>query len=72
MAESGVWGTDFEMSVLAHKLNAIVYSFKAGEYWIACFANAIDKSLPQDVNCYIYYTGNHFDVVTSIHKRVRS
>jgi len=62
-----VWGTDFEMPVLAHKLNTIAHSFKTGEYWIACFANAIDKSLPDDVNCqsmYIYYTGNHFDVVT--------
>ena len=75
MAVNGVWGTDFEMSILAHKLNTIVYSYKEDEYWIACFANGIDKSIPKDINCqsmYIYYTGNHFDVVTSVHRRVRS
>jgi len=35
MAENGIWGTDFEMSMLAHKLATIVYSYKVGEYWIA-------------------------------------
>ena len=75
MAENGIWGTDFEMSILAHKLSTIVYSYKAGENWIACFANGIDKSIREDVNCksmYIFYTGNHFDVVTSIRRRLTS
>jgi len=58
-----------------NRLNTIVYSYKADEYWIACFDNGIDKSIPENVNCqfmHIYYTGNHFDVVTSIQRRVRS
>ena len=67
MAENGIWGTDFKMSILAHKFSTIVYSYKAGEYSIACFANCIDKSIREDVNCksmYIFNTGNHFVVVT--------
>ena len=29
MAVNGTWGTDFEMSVLAHQLNCVVYSYNA-------------------------------------------
>ena len=36
MAEEGTWGTDFEMCLLAHMLGSVVYSYKAGQYWIAC------------------------------------
>jgi len=47
MAESGMWGTDFEMSVLAQ---TVVNSFNATSgYWIACFANSIDKTILEDV-----------------------
>ena len=28
MAEDGTWGSDFELSVLAHLLNTPVYSFQ--------------------------------------------
>ena len=69
MAVSGTWGTDFEMTLLAHLLDTVVYSYKAGQFWIACFPKGIDHSLPEDVNkksMYIYYTGNHYDVVTGV------
>jgi len=33
MAVYGIWGSDFEMSILAYRLNTIVYSYKADEYW---------------------------------------
>ena len=73
MAESGMWGTDFEMSVLAHLLQTVVYSYNAtGGYWMACFAHSIDKTIPEDVNVksmYIHYTGNHFEVVTAVRRR---
>ena len=73
MAESGMWGTDFEMSVLAHLLQTFVYSHNAtGGYRIACFPNSIDKTIPEDVNVksmYIYHTRNHFEMVTSIRGR---
>ena len=59
MAENSIWGTDFEMSILAHKLSTIEYSYKAGEYWIACFANGIDKSTREDVNCKSMYIFLH-------------
>ena len=51
MSESGTWGTDFEMCVLAHLLQTVVYPYNAtGTYWIACFANSIDKTIPENIN----------------------
>ena len=50
-------------------LDIVVYSYKDGQFWIACFPKGIDHSLPEDVNkksMYIYYTGNHYDVVTKV------
>ena len=73
MASVGEWGTDFEMCLLAHMLDTVVYSYKAGQFWIACFLKGIDHSLPEDVSkrsLYIYYTGNHFNVVTRVLPRV--
>ena len=73
MASVGEWGTDFEMCLLAHMLDTVVYSYKAGQFWIACFPKGIDHSLPEDVSkrsLYIYYTGNHFNVVTRVLPRV--
>ena len=72
MARSGTWGTDFEMAILAHLLQTVVYSFKAGEYWLVVFPGSIDRTTPEDVSgksMYIYYTGNHFEVVTAIRRR---
>ena len=57
------------MTLLAHLLDTVVYSYKAGQFWIACFPKGIDHSLPENVNkksMYIYYTGNHYDVVTGV------
>ena len=65
----GTWGTNFEMTLLAHMLDTIVYSYKAGQYWIACSPHGIDHSLPEDVNrksLYIHYTGTHYEVVTGM------
>ena len=48
MANEGAWGTDLEMSLLAHMLDIVVYSYKAGQFWIACFPKfpkGIDHSL---------------------------
>jgi len=60
------------MSVLAHLLQTVVYSFNAtGGYWIACFAHSIDKTISEDVNIksmHIHYTGNHFEVVTAVRR----
>ena len=69
MDVEGSWGTDFEMTLLAHMLDTVVYSYKAGEFWAACFPKGIDHSLPEDVakkSLYIYYTGSHYDVVTRV------
>ena len=64
MAEGGMWGTDIEMSVLAHLLQTFVYSYSAtGGYWIACFPHSIDKTIPEDVqvkSMYICHTGIKF------------
>ena len=74
MAVDRTWGTDFEMCVLAHLLHTPVYSFQGSDYWLACFPHAIDRSVPQDVGCksmYIYLSNSHFEVVTSIRRRIR-
>ena len=62
------------MCVLAHLLHTPVYSFQGSDYWLACFPHAIDRSVPQDVRCksmYIYLSNSHFEVVTSIRRRIR-
>ena len=53
---------------VAHLLDTVVYSYKAGQFWIACFPKGIDHSLPEDVNkksIYIYYS-NHYDVIAGV------
>ena len=74
MATGGTWGTDFEMTLLAHILGTVVYSYNArGQFWIASFAHGIDRSLPQCTNVrsmYIHLRSNHFEVVTSVRNRV--
>jgi len=46
MADSGTWGTDFEMSVLAHLLQTIVYSYNTtGGIGLLAFPKALIKPL---------------------------
>ena len=70
MANNGTWGTDTEMCVLAHLLNAVVYNFNSSGYWLACSPHGIDRSIPYNVrskSLYIYnHHETHFDVVTDI------
>ena len=73
MAEDGTWGSDFELSVLAHLLNAPVYSFQGGgdNYWLACFPHGIDRRIPGHTNLpsiYIYLSRHHFQLVTAIRR----
>ena len=37
MATDGTWGTDFEMTLLAHMLDTVVYSYKAGHFGLLVF-----------------------------------
>lgn len=72
MAENGVWGTDFEMSVLAHKLDTPIYSYQGDtNYWLCCFPHAIDRSIPANVNVQSLYIflRSHFQVVTAVRRR---
>ena len=59
MARSGTWGTDFEMAIQAHLLQTVVYSFKAGEYWLAVFPGSIDRTIPEDVSGKSMYIKTH-------------
>ena len=75
MAENGVWGTDFELCVLAHLLNTPIYSYQGGDnnYWLGCFPHGIDRRIPETVNLrsiYIYLRRNHFQVVTAVRERL--
>ena len=49
MANNGTWGTDFEMAILAHLLQTVIYSFKAGEFWLAMFPGGVNRTIPEDV-----------------------
>ena len=69
MAVNGTWGTDFEMTVFAHLLNTVVYSYDSRQYWVACFPHGVDRRIPESVTCkslYIYLAFSHFSVVTNV------
>ena len=51
-------------------LDIVVYSYKAGQFWIACFPKGIFLKMLIRNPIYIYYTSNHYDVVTKILPRV--
>ena len=72
MAENGVWRGDVEMCILAHMLDAPIYSYQAdSNYWLGCFPHAIDRRLSQNVNVhslYIFLRSNHFQVVTAVRR----
>ena len=76
MAENGVWGGDFEMCILAHMLDAPIYSYQADtNYWLCCFPHAIDRRVPENVNVhslYIFLRRYHFQVVTAVRRRPAS
>ena len=73
MAANGSWGSDVEMCVLAHLLSTPIYSFQGSDYWLACFPHALDRAINQNIRCksmYIYLRSSHFEVVTSIRRRI--
>ena len=53
------------MACLAHMLNSPVYCYDASQryhIWAAYFPNDVDKQR----SLYIYFTSNHFEVVTAM------
>ena len=76
MADNGVWGTDFEMCVLAHMLDTPIYSFQRDtNYWVCCYPHAIDRTIPENVfvqSMYIFLKRSHFQVVTAVRRRLTS
>ena len=76
MAENGAWGGDFEMCILAHMLDALIYSYQADtNYWLCCLPHAIDRRVPENVNMhslYIFLRRYHFQVVTAVRRRPAS
>ena len=76
MAESGVWGGDFEMCILAHLLHTPIYSFQGDtNFWLPCFPHGIDRRIPVDVNVpsmYIILRSSHFQVVTAVRRSLAS
>ena len=76
MAESGVWGGDFEMCILAHLLHTPIYSFQGDtNFWLPCFPHGIDRRILVDVNVpsmYIILRSSHFQVVTAVRRSLAS
>ena len=71
MAESGVWGGDFEMCILAHLLHTPIYSFQGdANFWLPCFPHG---RIPVDVNVpSMYVRSSHFQVVTAVRRSLAS
>ena len=75
MDRDATWGTNVEMACLAHMLRTPVYCYDASQHnhiWTALFPNTVDRSIPRDVrqkSLYIYFSNNHFEVVTAIRSR---
>jgi len=71
MDRDGTWGSAIKMVCASHLFSIPLYVYNISHEnhnWIAYFPSYID-SLPRDVNCmsmYIYFTGNHFNVVSGV------
>jgi len=74
MHRNGTWGSAIEIACLSHMLNAPIYVYNVSHEvsrYIAYFPCTIERSLSNDINCmslYIYFTGNHFNVITSVRR----
>ena len=74
MDRNGTWGSAIEIACLSHMLNAPIYVYDISHEvsrYIAYFPCTIERSLSNDINCmslYIYFTGNHFNVITSVRR----
>ena len=70
----GTWGSAIEIACLSHMLDVLIYVYDVSHEvsrYIAYFPSNIDRSLTNDVNCmslYIHFTGNHFNVITSVRR----
>jgi len=60
------------MACASHLFNAPLYVYDVSHVthtWTAYFPSLTDRNLPRNVNCmsmYIYFTGNHFNVVSGV------
>ena len=72
----GTWGSAIEIACLSHMLQAPIYVYDVSHEiprYTAYFPSTIDRSLTNNINTmslYIYFTGNHFNVITSVRQRV--
>ena len=75
MNHDGTWESSIEIATLSHLLAAPIYVYDVSHEvhrWTAYFPSTIDTSLTRSINCmslYIYFTGNHFNVVTSVSRQ---
>ena len=74
MDRDGTWGSAIEIAAFSHMLNAPLYVYDVSHEvsrWITYFPSTLDRSLNRNIYCmslYIYFTGNHFNVITSIRR----
>ena len=70
MDQSGTWGTDVEILVLAHLLETNIYTFHSGTArWNLYSPSSVDNQLSCDVrhrSMYIKHIHDHFQVVSSV------
>ena len=71
----GTWGSAIEIVSLSHMLNVPIYIYDVSHEvsrYIVYFPSTIDRSLTNDIQCmslYIHFTGNHFNVITSVRRQ---
>ena len=69
MDRNGVWGTAIELGVASHLFQTPIYVYDTSHNahnWTKYFPWQINRQLQQNVNTMsMYFTGNHFNVVTA-------
>ena len=72
MDSDGTWGTDIEILSLTHLLQTPVHSYSQ-QYgqWQRYSPHDVDRQLRDDfqqMSLYLFHTGNHFNVVSSVRR----
>ena len=72
MDRDGTWGTDIEILSLAHLLQTPFHSYSQPlGLWQRYSPHDVDRQLGDDLqqrSMYLYHTGNHFNVVSSVRR----
>ena len=75
MDHDGTWGSAVEIASFSHMLHVPIYVYDVSHEtsrWTTYFPSTLDRTLNNNIDCmslYIYFTGNHFTVITSVRRQ---